>query len=184
MTGPKLSKGASDRLLNLLYSTTLVEIANKTPLVTKFIHDHQPSSLNATQPPHKSILDDLMTYDWNQKPFVQAEVDLPKVPSTAIHSNILKFRCKNNFISGETFQNLYPIKRERKYQLSSQAEEKNGVKVDVVKARNPLDLQPTGVYYLLFKSFTHAAAYWLETLGKVTNGFDLRLEFTKLEKKI
>ncbi|KAL7665678.1 RRM domain-containing protein [[Candida] zeylanoides] len=184
MTSSKLSKGASDRLLSLLYSATSVEVANKTPLVTKFIHDHQPqdrppSSPRKITPTHRSILDDLMENDWNQKPLSQAEVDLPKLASTQIKSNILKFKCKNNYISGDTFLNLYPIKRERKYQLPPDIVNR-GPALAAIKGRDPQDLHPLGLYYLIFKDFTQAAAYWLETLGKVTNGFDLHLEFTKL----
>lgn len=182
MTASKLSKGASDRLLNLLYATSLVEIANKTPLVAKFIHDLPlPSSVDQPQPP-RSILEDLTSNNWNRKPWSLVALDLPETPATQIRSNILKFKCKNNFISNDTFHNLYPIERERKYQLPTSLV-KNGPPFFAIKGRNPLDLQPVGVYYLVFQSFSLAAAYWLETAGKVVNGFDFKLEFMELTSK-
>lgn len=123
-----------------------------------------------------------MENDWNQKPLSQAETDLPKLASTQIKSNVLKFNCKNNYISGDTFRNLYPIKRERKYQLPPDIVQR-GPALAAIKGRDPHDLRPLGLYYLIFEDFTQAAAYWLETLGKVTNGFDLNLEFTELSSK-
>ncbi|CAH2353303.1 hypothetical protein CLIB1423_10S01948 [[Candida] railenensis] len=182
MTASKLSKGASDRLLNLLYASSSVEIANKTPLVAKFIHD-LPSASAVDQPqPPRSILEDLTSNNWNRKPWSSVASDLPETSATQIRSNILKFKCKNNFISNDTFHNLYPIERERKYQLPTSLV-KNGPPFFAIKGRNSLDLQPVGVYYLVFQSFSSAAAYWLETAGKVINGFDFKLEFMELTSK-
>ena len=48
----KIDKKASDRLLNLLYTTTLKEVATKVPIVTKVL-DQQDDV------PQKSVLDSL-----------------------------------------------------------------------------------------------------------------------------
>ena len=68
----KLSKGASNRLLNLLYTTTSTEIATKVPIVSKYLYQ-QDETLTNEKPNEKakgSILDGLMENEWKQKPFL------------------------------------------------------------------------------------------------------------------
>lgn len=309
MCPSKLPKGASDRLLNLLYSSALNEIAPLIPRVGQFLYEkssspprhqqpqpqHQQTStkfvssalenskitqenlnqfdrktmtvlpsaglrgLNSdhttitTTTTHKSILDDLKSNQWNHKPSEDALKDLPKGPQTSIKSNVLRFSCKSNYLTEATFQNLYPIKRERKYLIPTikQAQEilrgkpykvdeimnesnrsgidstssstittgssskintslysdhmtrtsssdhapdhmtaaesiistTNHLPFHVIKGRTPLQLQPIGSYYLIFPTHLHACIYYLETMGKVVNGFDLSLEFISMHGK-
>lgn len=166
----KLSKKVSDRLLNLLYTTTSTEVATKVPIVTKFLYEQSDDSIK-----HRSVLDGLMENEWKQRPITESVDDLPKLELTRNKSNILKFRCQNSYISATDFYNIYPINRERKYLLSNEL--RKGIRFEVVKARNPLTLLLTGSYYLIFPNYTHACVYWLETLGKNLNGFKLNLEF-------
>ena len=173
----KLSKGASNRLLNLLYTTTSTEIATKVPIVSKYLYQ-QDETLTNEKPNEKakgSILDGLMENEWKQKPLETAVEDLPKTNAARRKSNILKFNCQNSFISYNDFYNIYPINRERKYYLSDEL--RKGIQFKVVKARNPINLLPTGAYYLIFPNYKHACVYWLETIDKQINGFDLNFEF-------
>lgn len=169
----KLSKGASNRLLNLLYTTTSTEVATKVPIVSKYLY--QQDEVSGNEKAKRSILDGLMENEWRQKPLETAIEDLPKTSALRKKSNILKFKCQNSFISYNDFYNIYPINRERKYYLSDEL--RKGIRFKVVKARNPVNLLPTGAYYLIFPNYKHACVYWMETVGKQINGFDLNLEF-------
>lgn len=169
----KLSKGASDRLLNLLYTTTSTEIATKVPIVSKFLY--QQDQTDPSSRVGGSILDGLMENEWKQKPIESAVGDLPSVSAVRKKSNILKFNCQNSFISYDDFYNIYPINRERRYYLSDEL--RKGLKFKAVKARDPTNLLHTGYYYLVFPNYKHACVYWLETMGKQINGVDLNFEF-------
>ncbi|RLV82790.1 hypothetical protein JA9_003846 [Meyerozyma sp. JA9] len=165
----KIDKKASDRLLNLLYTTTSKEVATKVPIVTKVLYQQDSE-------PQKSVLDSLAENEWRQKPIEQAVAELPRGPLTKNRSNILKFTCPNSFISQHDFYNLFPINRERRYNLVGDLR-RNGLPFSAIKGRNPLSLLHSGSYYLLFESHKHACVYWMETRDKVVNGFDMKLEF-------
>lgn len=165
----KIDKKASDRLLNLLYTTTLKEVATKVPIVTKVLYQQDDV-------PQKSVLDSLAENEWKQKPIEQAVADLPQGTLTKNRSNILKFTCPNSLLSQYDFYNLFPINRERRYNLVGDLR-RNGLPFSAIKGRNPLSLLHSGSYYLLFESHKHACVYWMETRDKVVNGFDMKLEF-------
>lgn len=165
----KIDKKISDRLLNLLYTTTLKEVATKVPIVSKVLY--QQDSI-----PHKSVLDNLAENEWKQKPIELATQDLPQNPLTKYRSNILKFKCPNSFVTQEDFYNIFPINRERLYNLHGELRRK-GLPLLAIKGRNPVSLLHSGSYYLVFESYKHACVYWLETRNKVLNGIDMQLEF-------
>lgn len=170
---PKLSKGASNRLLNLLYTTTSTEVATKVPIVSKYLY--QQDEAKSSEETKGSILDGLMENEWKQKPLEAAMEDLPNIETVRRKSNILKFNCQNSFIGYKDFYDIYPINRERKYYLSDEL--RKGIQFKVIKARNPVNLLHTGAYYLIFPNYKHACVYWMEAIGKQINGFHLNFEF-------
>lgn len=163
-----LSKGASDRLLNLLYKKTIPEIATKVPKVSKVLYE-------LGEEVHKSVLDDLLERQWEQKPMESAVEDVKAQYPSDSYSNILRFSCKNAYVGRKDLHNIFPINRERNYSLHDGL--RKGLQFEVVKSRNPANLLFTGSYNLVFPNFNQACIYLLETKGKVINGFDLNLEF-------
>lgn len=172
---PKLSKGASDRLLNLLYTTTSTEVATKVPIVTRYLYGQADTDENRGI--EKSILDGLMENEWKQKPLETAVEDISSLGQKN-KSSLLKFRCPSQYISRDDFYNIYPINRERKYYLSDDL--RKGVKFKVIKGRDPCTLLHNGLYYLIFPNYKHACVYILETFNKQLNGFGLHLEFASI----
>ncbi|CUM62713.1 uncharacterized protein PRCAT00000269001 [Priceomyces carsonii] len=169
----KLTKNASDRLINLLYTATSRDVATKIPIIKKHLYE----LINKDKEIRGSILDDLMENQWKQKPMEKATVDIEGVVSTKRKSNILKFKCQNSYISEFDFYNIYPISRERTYLLPRDIYK--GITFEVIKSRNPFNLLHNGLYYLIFSSYVHACTYLLETFNKSINGFRLNMEFVE-----
>lgn len=164
----KLGADASKRLVQLLYKTTSTEIAPKLAYITKYLYEHQQ------QQPQKSLLDDLTENQWKQKPLIRV-VD-EKLLQPFLKSNILKFKCHNGYINNDNFHNLFPINRERKYNIDGD-NRKTGFEFYAIKSRNPVNLIFEGFYYLIFKNYIEAAVYYIETKNKLINGVNLHLEF-------
>lgn len=166
----KLPPGAYGRLLNLLYKKSVPEINNKVPIVKRVLYDQDPH-----QEPLKSVLDELMEHLWRQKPIEIAVQDVKSaLPDTKL-SNILHFSCKNSLVGRQDFHNIFPINRERQYFLDQEL--RKGLLFHVVKARNPVSLLFSGLYYLVFPNLNQTCVYYLETKGKLINGFNLDFEF-------
>ncbi|EEQ40375.1 hypothetical protein FOB63_003309 [Clavispora lusitaniae] len=166
----KLPPGAYNRLLNLLYKKTVPEVSPKVPLVKRVLYD-----LDQNEKTHKSALDDLMEHSWRQKPMETAIDDVKKKLSNPVLSNILLFSCKNSLVGRRDFHNVFPVNRERFYFLDQQL--RKGLDFHVVKGRNPASLIFSGQYYLLFANINQACVYYMETQGKLINGFDLQFDF-------
>ncbi|KAG7195189.1 uncharacterized protein KQ657_003714 [Scheffersomyces spartinae] len=175
----KLPKLASDRLLNLLYTTTSYEVQSKVPYMSKVLYNIGQDDATKENPvEHRSILDDLQANDWKQKPVSEAVRDLVRLNKSHLSTNILKFKCANSFILSWDFYNMFPINRERTYLLPSKLRKK-GVEFEVVKARDPNTLLFNGSYYLIFPNHILASIYWLETRLKTINGMNVKFEFVK-----
>lgn len=165
------STAVSDRLLTLLYKKAAPQIATKVPIVSKVLYDLDPNET------HGSALDNLLERQWEQKPMEDAVQDAKKTLGDLPLTNILRFACKNAYVGGDDLRNIFPINRERNYYLDKKL--RKGFKFLVVKARNPVNLLFTGAYYLVFPNLNQASVYYLETKGKLINGFDLKLEFVQ-----
>lgn len=166
----KLPPGAYNRLLNLLYKKTVPEINPKVPIVKRVLYDQDPLEASL-----KSPLDELMERLWRQKPIETAIEDVKrKLPNTTI-SNILQFSCRNALAGRQDFHDIFPINRERQYFLDHEL--RKGLQFHVVKARNPVSLIFSGLYYLVFPNVNQACVYYAETKGKLINGFAMNFEF-------
>lgn len=99
-----------------------------------------------------------------------------ELPNSPI-SILLRFECKNAFVGGDDLENIFPINREREYLL--ELDLRKGIKFQTVKARNPLNLQFTGSYYLIFQNLEQACVYYRETRSKVINGLPFKLRFVE-----
>lgn len=166
----KLSPGAHDRLLNLLYKKTVPEIKTKIPIVKRVLYDPDTAT-----DPQKSVLDELMEYQWDQRPMEEAVADVAKAQLSSPRSNILRLDCRNAFVGRTDLHNIFPINRERLYSLPQPL--RKGLDFHVVKARNPYTLLFTGAYYLVFPNYNQACVYYLETKNKMINGLPLDLQF-------
>lgn len=126
----------------------------------------------------RSVLDELMTNVWNQKPVADAVNDIQVGSKNAklVHSNLLSFPCRNSFITNTDFYNVYPIVRERIYNLDTN----DGIKFIAIKKRHPKTLEFMDHYYLLFASYVDACVYYLETANKVINGIPMTLQFAPI----
>lgn len=195
----KLSKQASDRLLNLLYTTSSTEVASKIPAVRRFLYEHTadepvPSqsvvrplisvgeSLLQQQPPSsvpqvRSILDDLSDNEWRQKPILRAVTDI----NSKCKTNIIRLQSPSH-ITKTDFHNIFPINRERTYLL--QGPLRDGPRFEMVKARDPKTLEFTGSYLLIFENHVQACVYAKETESKVINGLRVRWEFMDIHNCI
>lgn len=174
----KLPKKASDRLLNLLYTTTSHEVQSKVPYMSKVLYNLGQVQVTDKQEEHRSILDDLQANDWRQKPASEAVKDLAVLNKNFLPTNVLKFKSANSFVQAWDFYNIFPINRERSYLLPSKLRKK-GVEFEVVKARDPSTLLYNGSYYLIFPNHILASIYWLETQLKTINGMGVNFEFIK-----
>lgn len=169
---PRLPQGAYRRLLGLLYKKTVPEITTKIPIVKKVLYD-----LDLSEESKKSVLDELVENQWKQKPMDTAVQDVLKELPDGQTSSILRFSCKNAYVGGLDMQNIFPINRERMYLL--ELDLRKGLKFEVVKSRNPINLNFTGAYYLIFPNTAQACVYYMETKSKLINGLTLNLEFIK-----
>lgn len=167
MTRPPSHHG----LLNLLYEKTVPAIRPKVPIVKRVLYE-----VGSSPEASKSVLDDLMQFQWSQKPLEAAIEDVKKAGKTPL-TNILKLSCKNAYVSKSDLYNIYPVVRDRRYLLKSTL--KNGIDFCFVKARNPLSLMYTGSFYLIFRNYNQACAYFLETQKKVLNGMSMDLQFVQ-----
>lgn len=168
----RLPEGAYRRLLGLLYKKTVPEINTKVPIVKKILYELTPSDDHG-----KSVLDDLLENPWRQKPPGDAAADIKKDLPDLPLSLLLRFDCKNAYIGGDDLQNLFPINREREYSLPPEL--RKGIKFETVKARNPISLQFTGAYYLIFNNTEQACVYYRETRAKLVNGLPFQLDFVQ-----
>lgn len=153
-------------LLGMLYNQTAPKVARQVPRISKKLYDSGDIS--------GSALDGLMANDWKQKPFAAAIADVNTVPT-----HVLKFRCPDSYITRSDFLNLYPIQRDRMYQVDGHLKP-----FTVVKSRNAANLLFNGAYYLVFRNHNHACTYLLETKGKKINGFELQLAFANPLKEL
>ncbi|KAK6459335.1 uncharacterized protein RJT20DRAFT_102130 [Scheffersomyces xylosifermentans] len=167
----KLSKDASQRLMNLLYKTTTPDVAPKVASVTRFLYEN---SVEQDSDKPTAYLDSIMENEWKQQDMAKA---IKTVPKNQKRSNILKFNCLNSFITKSDFTNIYPINRDRLYKLPSTL--KDGLEFEVVKARNPLNLTFLNAYYLVFPNYCQACVYYKETHNKVINGYSLHMSFVE-----
>ncbi|CCE81827.1 Piso0_002502 [Millerozyma farinosa CBS 7064] len=175
----KTPKQTSERLLKLLYKTASTELAPKNPIVTRYLYEREGEEHVSSS---TSVLDDLRANQWRQKPIDSVLEDIPATAETKEKSCILKFNCPNSFLDFSDFYNIYPINRERKYFLSDDL--RRGIQLKTVKARSPSNLLFMGSYYLVFPNYKHACVYWMETVGKQLNGYDLKLKFVRPSKEI
>lgn len=169
---PRLPDGAYKRLLGLLYKKAAPELNTKVPMVKRILYD-----LDLSEESSKSVLDELVENQWRQKPMETAVQDVQQELATIQPTSLLRFSCKNAYVGGDDMQNIFPINRERKYFL--ELDLRKGIQFSVVKSRNPISLQFTGAYYLIFPNVSQACVYYMETKAKVINGMDLNLEFVR-----
>lgn len=164
----KPPKESYEKLLALLYKRALPEIKTKVPIIKRVLYELGP--LDSDQ----SLLDlaaDLL----KQKPMESAVADVQAKFAEVKLTNILRFNCRNSFISREDFQNLFPVNRERYYYLDGPL--RKMLRFHTVKARDPATLSFLGSYYLVFPNVNQACIYFQETTNKLVNGFDLELQF-------
>lgn len=164
-----MSKSASDKLLKLLYSSTVTGAGNRATPVVKAMQAASSIDLNGFLSLENSA------FSSNAIEKVMEEVDVE------VKSNILKFKCSNCLISSGDFYSIYPRENSRRYKLPPEL--KNGVKFTSLKARYPLSLSFADAYYLIFPNRLHAAAYYMETKNKSINGLPMSLQFVIPKRK-
>lgn len=169
---PKLTKASGERLANLLFTTTSREVAPKVPKMKKFLYDIE----NDSGPLPSSILDGLLLNLWKQRPINEAPNDLP-TNKRHVASNILQFPCTSAYIKPQDFKSLFPVHRERQYEIPKDQD----LKFQVVKLRNPTNLCFENAYYLIFRNYIEACVYLNETNHKQVNGLGLNLKFVEMD---
>lgn len=169
-----------NRLLNLLHSKTVPEVREKISVVKRVLYEHDSSPApsddsSGSGSPVTSILDQMMHSLYEQKPMTQAmemvQNNLPNGPK----SNVLRLNCPFSHVGRADLHNIYPINKDRQFVLPDPL--RKGLKFQVVKARNPISLLFAGSYYLVFPNYNQACVYYLESKGKLLNGFEVDLEF-------
>lgn len=166
-------KVAYDRLLSLLHAKTIPEVRLKIPAVKRILYAHEPDTESES-----SILDDMMHSRWGEKPMITAIDEVESSLKNSPKSNVLRLRCPVGQVGRADLHNIYPRGRERQFALPEAV--KKGLEFHVVKGRNPITLLFAGYYYLVFPNYNHACVYYLESKGKLINGFDVDLEFVSL----
>lgn len=165
-----LGNPAYNRLLNLLHAKTVPEIREKVSVMKRVLYDHESSPDSET-----SVLDDMMHSPWEQKPMSMAVEEVEKSMPKLSKSNILRLNCPIAQIGRADLHNIYPMIRDRRFALPELM--RKGLNFHVVKARNPISLLFTGSYYLVFPNYNQACVYYLESKGKLINGFEVDLDF-------
>lgn len=161
---------AYDRLLNVLYSKTVPEIGHKMSAVKRVLYDEEPVSH-----PETSILDDMMRGRKDQKQMLDAMALTESRISGIAKSNILRLNCPVAQIATSDLLNIYPSSQDRQFALPTDLS--RGPVFHSIKARNPFNLQFLGSHYLLFPNYNQACVYYMESKGKVINGFEMDLDF-------
>lgn len=165
-----LGNQAYNRLLNLLHAKTVPEIRQKVSVVKRVLYDHETSTDSET-----SVLDDMMHSPWEQKPMSMAVKEVENAIPKVLKSNVLRLKCPIAQVGRADLHNIYPITRDRHFALPELM--RKGLQFHVVKARNPISLLFTGSYYLVFANYNQACLYYLESKGKLINGFEVDLDF-------
>lgn len=114
-----MTKTASDKVLHLLYNSTVSQASNRTALVIKEMQRSAGMDLQG-----------FLTLDKNAFANKSMETVLDDI-NVDIKSNILKFKCSNCLISSTDFYNLYPRPNERRYRLPEDL--KNGIRFTSLK---------------------------------------------------
>lgn len=161
---------AYNRLLNVLHSKTVPEIGHKMSAVKRVLYDEESAS--RTGP---SILDDMMRGRKDQKQMHAAmALAESRIPGIA-KSNILRLNCPIAQVATADLHNIYPSSQDRQFALPPDI--RNGPMFHLVKSRNPFSLLFLGSYYLIFPNYNQACVYYIESKGKLINGFEMNLEF-------
>lgn len=169
----KVSKSGTDKLLKLVYESAVGESKKGTPSVTNYLYENSNVS--------GSTLDSLKANQWRQKPWTSAVEDVKQFkPMT---SNVLKFPTPISLLTNTDFYSLYPVYRDRKYELPKHLDT-TGIKFNVIKGRNPMNLLFRKCYYLVFPDSLQATVYYLETKNKSINGASLNLHFTSIRDEL
>lgn len=164
----KPPKASPERIASLVQKAQ-ADIPAKIPVVMRRLYEADPNE------PSSSILEELVQNGPKQKNSLLARDDVKALAKGAPRSNILRFECRNAYVGRRDFYNVQPIPRERLYSYKNPLTK--GLRFDVVKARNPLNLLFSGAYYLVFPNHLQACIYYMETRSKVMNGFNMKLEF-------
>lgn len=165
-----LGNPAYNQLLNLLHAKTVPEIREKVSVVKRVLYDHESSADSET-----SVLDDMMHSPWQQKPMSIAMEEVEKMNPKVSKSNVLRLNCPIAQVGRADLHNIYPLNRDRHFALPELM--RRGLQFHVVKARNPISLSFMGSYYLVFPNYNQACVYYLESKGKLINGFEIDLDF-------
>lgn len=168
-----------NRLLNLLFKETVPVTKFRLPLVKRVLYENDTSKPGQSSKRSSSVLDDLLQYEWQQKPLEKAAKDLRQLLPHLPRSNVLRLNCPHTLINADDLHNILPRPKERHYVMNGPL--KKGLKFHVVKGRNPLTLMFLGFYYLVFPNYIQACAYYLETKHKILNGLPIDLSFVALD---
>lgn len=161
---------AYNRLLNLLHAKSIAEARPKVAAVKRVLYDHAAPSY-----PAQSILDDLMKKRWEQQPLKAAIAETEQIAPHGVKSNVLVLNCPMAHVGRVDLHNIYPRINDRRFALPQAL--RDGPRFHVVKARNPVTLLFAGCYYLVFANYNQGCAYYLESRGKLINGFGVDLRF-------
>lgn len=170
----KPPQGSSERIVSLMKKAEK-DVSSKVPMVMRRLYELDPNESTT------SILEDLVDNGPKQKSTFQARDDVRSIAPDSPSTNVLRFECRNAYIGRRDFYNVQPIPRERLYSYKPPLNK--GLRFDLVKARNPLNLLFSGAYYLVFPNHLQACLYYMETRHKVMNGFNMKLEFVSPNEK-
>lgn len=165
-------KADYERLASLLYKKTVPEVKPKLPIMKRVLYEPELNP-NASR---KSVLEDLMEFEWDQKPMALAMADMVQRNGKIEKSNILRLDCRNKYVGRSDLRDIFPVMRERRYIMPAKQKD---LDFNVVKSRNPFSLLFTGAYYLIFQNFNQACVYYLETAAKALNGIAVNLTFVQ-----
>ncbi len=164
------------KILGSVYPDLMVHVQPKvnqlrTNLLNQNLDDKDPKEVV------RSVLKPLDFEDSTKTERHPLSKSLEMLPVRRIHklSNVLLFRSRNQLLHKSDFQKLAP-KETSVFDLIKEHEFK------VRRGRAKDTLQERMGYYLIFKSVQEAAAFNVDTLGKLLNGVNFYLEMVNPAK--